>query len=490
MRFEKLYDRSPICFQNFMVSVKGWQIHKVRYLSSEHRTALAWLKSNEQCSLPTLRELQLQKLRALINHCYQASPYYRRRFDENELKPSDIKTLGDVFRIPITPKTDLRTETERFLTEKITEKMIEVHTSGTTGSPMTVYFSAKDIGRRFAFLERCRRWAGVGIGQRRASFTGQSIIPERQIKAPFWRFNRPGTQMLFSSYHLSSENLPAYAAALTEFRPQIIEGYPSSIHIVADYLLRHEATGLIKPRAILVSAETVLPHQRRTIEAAFQTKLYNQYASSEGAPFISECRAGSLHMHLDSGIIEILRPDGTPTKPGELGELVVTSFTTQVTPLLRYAIGDVAVTSDEVEACACGLPFPTVEAVVGRVDDILCTPDRGYVGRLDTVFKTLPNSVIEAQIVQTSPERIILRLVPDRNNYQPEHATLVVSEIRKRLGRVVEIEVEEVAQIDRTVNGKMRPVINMCGDRLPQSLRYSDALVERLHNPNREALLS
>ena len=62
---------------------------------------------------------------------------------------------------------------------------------------MTVYFSPEDIGARFAFLERCRRWAGVRVGQRRATFTGQSIVPERQSSAPFWRYNRPGRQMLF-----------------------------------------------------------------------------------------------------------------------------------------------------------------------------------------------------------------------------------------------------------------------------------------------------
>jgi len=93
--------------------------------------------------------------------------------------------------------------------------------------------------------------------------------------------------------------------------------------------------------------------------------------------------------------------------------MVVTSSTTHVTPLLRYAIGDVAVLADETASCECGFPFPLVETIVGRVDDILYTPDRGYVGRLDRVFKKLPNSIVEAQIVQTSLERIVLRLVPD-----------------------------------------------------------------------------
>ena len=475
---ERLYEIAPVAVQNLLVSFKGWQIHRVRYLSPAHHRAKEELLANEQRSLSELRQRQFQEFRAFVKHCYMHSPYYRRRFDELGLVPEDIQKPEDISLIPITPKQDLRARTEEFFTQKIRRGMIDVHTSGTTGSPLTVYFSPEDIGRRYAFLERCRRWAGVHIGQRRASFTGRSIIPERQQGPPFWRLNRPGNQLLFSSYHLSPENLPAYVKALIDFQPEIIDGYPSSIHVVAEHILRTDQVGRITPRAILVSAETVLSHQRKAIEAAFQTKLYNQYASSEGAPFISECREGRLHVHLDSGVFEILRPDGTPAQPGEPGELVVTSFTTHVTPLLRYAIGDVAVPAEDNAKCDCGLPFPIVEAIVGRVDDILYTPDRGYVGRLDTVFKKLPNSIVEAQIVQVSLDRIVLRLVPDPARYQPEHASLVVEEMRKRLGHVVAIDVEELKQIPRSANGKMRPVINMCSDMLPQTLRYGDTLPE------------
>ena len=207
----------------------------------------------------------------------------------------------------------------------------------------------------------------------------------------------------------------------------------------------------------------------------FLSKLYNQYASSEGAPFVSECQEGRLHIHLDSGLIEVLDPNGAPVEPGQPGQMVVTSFTSHITPLLRYAIGDMAVPAVEEGGCVCGLPFPVLDSLTGRVDDILYTPDRGYVGRLDTVFKKLPNSVVEAQIVQTAPEQIILRLVPDRERYQPEHAGLVIEEMRRRLGQVVDIQVEEVAVIPRTANGKMRPVVNLCSAQLPPPLRYSSS---------------
>ncbi len=486
MRGEGLYDRVPVFLQNVAVSLKGWEFHRQRYLSESFRYGLRWTKENEQRSPEFLRQLQMEQLRAFAAHCYERSPYYRRLWDSKGVTPGDLRRLEDLPCVPIIRKEDVRAHTEEFFTEKISPRMTEVHTSGTTGSPMAVYFSKEDVGLRSAFLERCRRWAGVHVGQKRASFTGRNVVPARQKKPPYWRYNRPGNQLLFSAYHLAPENLPGYVEALAKFQPEIIDGYPSAIHIVAEYVLRQGKGGIVHPAAILVSAETVLPHQRRAIETAFQTKLYNQYASSDGAPFVSECRFGRLHYQLDSGVIEILNPDGTPSAPGQVGEMVVTCFTTHVTPFLRLAIGDAAVAAPSNASCACGLPFPLVAAIIGRVDDILQTPDRGFVGRLDTAFKALPNSVVEAQILQVSPETIVLKIVPDPLRYESGHAELVVRELRKRLGSVVDIVVEEVSSIPRSAGGKMRPVVNLCRDRLPQALRYSEPEVAAVEAPEGE----
>jgi len=474
---EAVYGRSPIFVQNWMLSLKGSQFHRERYGNETFRHAEQRLRENESLSIEELQALQLAELRIFTAHCYCKSPYYRGAFERGGVRPEQLNALQDLQRFPITPKQDLRARTREFYAAPISRKLIEVHTSGTTGSPLTVYFSPEDVAWRYAFLDRCRRWAGVSVGQRRASFSGRIIVPPRQHKPPFWRLNRPGKQLLFSSYHLLPENLPEYAKALVAFDPEILDGYPSSVHILADYML-HSGTALrIRPQAVFLTAETVLPHQRAAIEEAFQCHVYNQYASSDGAPFISECSQGRLHVHLDSGVIEFVQPDGTPARPGEPGEMVVTSFTTHVTPLFRLAIGDIAVPSANGERCECGLAFPVVETVLGRVEDILFTPDRGYVGRMDTTFKALPNSVVEAQIVQTAPDRIVLRLVPDESRYRPEHAEKIVSEMRKRLGDVVHIEVQLLKAVPRGASGKMRAVVNECASLLPRHLRYAEVPV-------------
>ena len=490
---ERFYPLLPIPLQNLAMSLKGWQYHKLRYCSPSFHEMAQTLASNERLPWEALRELQFSMFREFAAHCYSRSPYYHRLWNSHGLHPRDIRRAEDVRSIPIVPRQDLRKRTDEFLTQTIGRKVTAVHTSGTTGSPLTVYFSAEDIGRRYAFLDRCRRWAGVRIGQKRASFTGRNLIPNGQSRPPFWRFNYAGNQLLFSSYHLSPRNLPAYVEALGRFQPEIIDGYPSAIHIVADHLLHTGGIRRLRPRAILVSAETVFPHQRQTIEAAFRAKLYNQYASSEGAPFVSECAHGQLHVHTDSGLIEILDSNGDPTLPGQVGQMVVTSFTTHLVPMLRLEMGDAAVASERHDPCPCGLPFPVVDAIVGRVDDILYTPDRGFVGRMDTVFKGVPSTIVEAQIVQTSADTIVLRVVPDRAVYKTDHANTVIEEMRRKLGDLVTIRLEEAESLPRSANGKLRAVVNLCSDLLPSAMQNasrSEQLSPMIHVGDRDHILA
>jgi phenylacetate-CoA ligase len=472
MLLEAVYDRVPPIVQNWMISAKGFQLHRRRYRSRAFQPVCEALLENEKLQLSDLLLLQLRELKKFLQHCYCRSPYYRKLFVSHAISPNDLRSLDDLPRYPITSRQEMRNRFEEFLTRSVSSEMTRVHTSGTTGSPLTIYYSREDLLSRHAFLERCRRWAGVHIGQRRASFSGHNIIPQRQLKGPYWRFNYFGNQLLCSSYHLSSHTLNAYVDAIANFNPDIIDGYPSAIHILADHILRTGVVRKIAPKAVMVTAETLFPHQRCTIESAFHCKVYNQYASSDGAPFISECKLGRLHVHLDSGVIEILRPDGSAAGAGECGELIVTSFTTRLVPMFRFSMGDMAVVAND-SSCNCGLPFPIIEQVLGRVDDLLYTPERGYVGRMDTVFKGLPSSIVEAQIEQLDAVQFVVRLVPDKHKYLAEHGEHLIQQIKRRLGLNISIKLDIRDSIPRSKAGKLRAVVNSCADFVGSGKHYS-----------------
>jgi len=385
-------------------------------------------------------------------------PYYKKLFDEKKINPDDIKNLQDLKKLPILSKETLRKEQNFFQAKNFKKRnLLEFHTSGTTGKALTIKIEKDDFRKRMAFLERQRIWAGTTNGKKVATFTGR-IISTKLGNKKFWRYNYFGRQLYFSSYHTSEENLVYYVKALDKFKPIIIEGYPSAIFLVAQWILKNSYQHSIRPKSILTTGETLLDHQKEIIEKAFNASTYNYYASSEGAPFITQCEFNSLHINPESGIFEILDENDKPvTTPGKTGQLIVTSFLTRATPLLRYRINDSVVISDK--KCKCGRNFPVVEQIIGRLDDMLYTSERGYIGRLSPAIKAFPNSVIEVQFVQNSLDIIDLYIVPDKEKFEGKHLALVIEEIKKRTGSNVTITPHIVSEIARGSNNKFRLTI-------------------------------
>jgi phenylacetate-CoA ligase len=269
-----------------------------------------------------------------------------------------------------------------------------------------------------------------------------------------WRWNPAMRNRLFSSYHLSLANAATYSRELCTYAPEYIDSYPSSIALLAS-MLREARLPAPRPRAVITSAETLTLPQRELVEEVFSTRCFDQYGCTEQSVFASQCEQGTYHLHPEYGIVEILR-NGEPVGSGEPGEVVCTSFTNDAFPLLRYRLGDVAVVGRR--ECPCGRRFPTLEQIIGRVDDVLVTPDGRHVGRLDPAFKGR-RTIREAQVVQESATAVTVRIVPGPD-YSDEDGRAVVRELESRLGTGMRITVQRVIDIERTGAGKFRAVIN------------------------------
>ena len=238
-------------------------------------------------------------------------------------------------------------------------------------------------------------------------------------------------------------------------RPDLINGYPSSIYLLASYL---NTQGIIsvRPKAVYVNSETLFDYQRASLESAFGCMVFNWYGNTEQTGHIVECEKGALHIKSDHSLIEIIREDGESARPGEMGEIVSTGFGNYATPLIRYATGDMACISDR--RCSCGRSGPIVEVLMGRVEDIVVTPDGRHVGRLDHVFKDMFN-VLEAQIVQNTVDVVCVRMVK-RPGFGEADMHLLERELRLRLGSIIQLKYEFVDRIPRLPNGKFHFVIS------------------------------
>lgn len=457
---ECLYPHTPIAVQNLMISGQGWIFRRERY-GRVFRKALAEAKVRATWPGERLEAWQLDALRSFLDHAGQTSPYWRERFAEAGFDPTQLRDLADLRAAPVLEKSELRSRTGKIASTAVPSRgLVPVHTSGTTGTPVSVAYTPDDISWRMAYLFRMFDSFGVAPLSRSARLSGRTLFPQAARTGLFWRHNWPMRQMLMSSYDLHPDHMQAYVDRLARYAPEVIDGYPSAIYVLARFINGAGQSGRVTPRAVMTTAETLEDYQREEIGLAFGgCAVINQYASSEGAPFITEDPNGELVVNTDTGVFEFVRP-GTvePAAPGELAEMLVTSFTTHAYPLIRYRIGDTVVLPRTPRRSKVW-DMPVVEQILGRQEDILYTPERGYVGRLDPVFKKAPSTIFESQIVQTGPMSITLRVVPDFNGgYDLRQLDEVKKELKLRLGDVV-ITVVECAQIPRGPNGKLRAVV-------------------------------
>ena len=256
---------------------------------------------------------------------------------------------------------------------------------------------------------------------------------------------------------MSGKNLAIYFEKLAQFQPAAVEGYPSTIYILAKYL---QSRGMTFPvKAVFTSSETLYPQQHETIESAFHCRVFDFYGLAERVAFATECSAHEgHHLNLDFGITEIIGKDGLPARVGEIGRIVATGLHNFGMPLLRYQTTDV--TALKSTMCSCGRAFPLMEDVTTKAEDIITTRDGRYISSsiLTHPFKPM-HSVAESQIIQEDIEHIRIKIIK-LPTYTDKDTQYLLEEFRKRVGQDMIVEVEFVDSIPRTSAGKFRWVIS------------------------------
>lgn len=415
---KQIYNRLPVWAQTLAVNIASAGNFRCKYGSDFHRF-LAQLQANEKKSRDQLEAEQQRAVRELLAYAVARVPAYKGRSPEK------------LSEWPVLQKSEIN---ENFLSDECDRRSLMMqNTSGTTGAPLTVYFTRRYHEMEMAFRWRHKAWAGCPFLSRGVYASGHAVVPGAQTQPPFWREDKVERRLLCSSYHLTPANLPAYNAAIAAYRPDFIHGYPSSLFLLGGY----------KPRAVFTASETLLDFQRAAIERNFGAKVFNWYGNTEFTCNIIECAAGNLHYRTDYGVLELLDDD----------TMIVTGLNNRAMPLIRYRVGDRAVAKPG--TCACGCAFPLIERIEGRVEEYVRTPDGRFVGRLDHLFKDVRH-VREAQIVQTKLDELVLRVVKTGDFEEAP----VRAEARQRLGDAMRIQFEYVDAIERTAAGKFRFIVS------------------------------
>jgi phenylacetate-CoA ligase len=256
---------------------------------------------------------------------------------------------------------------------------------------------------------------------------------------------------------MSEQSLEAYVAEIGRRRLRFLEGYPSTLFILATYLRR---TGQTLPmQAVFTSSETLHPVQRDAIEQAFTCRLFDFYGLAERAIFAGECEAhAGRHLSEDFGYTEVVDESGQPVTPGNWGYLVGTSLHNRAMPLLRYRTNDVSRVLTT--ACACGRRFRTLDPVTTKAEDVIMTADGRLISPsiLTHPFKPF-DQLVKSQIVQEAPDRVVVKLVTGPG-FTAAHQAELIAGVEARLGAGMRVEVALVDDIPAERSGKYRWVIS------------------------------
>lgn len=458
--FKDFYDKSPAFLQNIVLTGYGALLHRERYGQGFAR--FRDLLEKSQWYTPTeLAAYQQEQLLRIVSHAYETVPYYRRIFDARRLKPTDIQSSSDLSKLPVLTRKDIQANFLELRSSAFTPKQLRLgHTSGTTGSPLEVYYDPQVIHMTYALMDRQYRWAGARLwrfGDRIAVLRGNVVVPVARARPPFWRHNYFHNQLLLSSFHLSQENFPHYLRELERFAPVVIDGYPSTLYLFARYL---QSIGRTFPaRAVISASETLYDFQRSAIEQAFACRVFDYFAAAERVIFATECdhHAGH-HVSSEYGITEVLDDSHQPVAPGNPGLLVGTSLHNYGMPLLRYVTNDISAL--KAEGCACGRSLPLMEDVSTKAEDVLALKDGRMISPsvLTHPFKPM-HGVEQSQIIQEDYDRITIKIVPNAQ-FRSDDAKHLIREFKARLGDDMHVQIDMVDVLARTKAGKFKWVIS------------------------------
>lgn len=453
----KIYHSLPLFLRALAISVKGHYLRQWRY-GPETERLIEEAFERESWSVGSWKLWQDERLAYILHRAATKVPYYREYWLRRRSQGDEVswKALSDW---PILNKEAVRKNPLSFLAEDCDyKKMFCGRTSGTTGTPVSIYVKRETLRKYYAIFEaRLRRWHRVSIKQHWAILGGQLVVPFRQKKPPYWVWNAGLNQLYLSTHHLSQENAEHYCAALKRYRPTHAIVYPSSAAVLARSIIENSLSVPDSLRIIFSNAEQLLPSQREVISRAFNCPVINTYGMGEMIAGASECGQTCLHLWPDVGAIEIIKDsEDIPVSGGDPGRIIATNLLNADMTLIRYETGDRGRLGND-SACACGRKLPYLTAIEGRLNDLIITPQGRKVFWLNPVFYGLP--IKEGQFIQEDRENIRIKVIPD-NNYDNVQGEIIVSRLQDRVGKM-NIKLETVDRIPRSQNGKFKAVISL-----------------------------
>ncbi len=370
------------------------------YLQVRGRPLLSYLDAIEKSQwLPReeLRSLQAAKLRAVLEHAGRTVPYYRLLFGSAGFDPGRVRGAEDLSGLPPLDRDTLVTRLHDLRSEQAARGGELRATGGSTGRPVRFVVDRHERTTRSAHLYRNLRWLGWDLG-RRAAYVWGSDVDSREHRGTLARLGDALKGVLWlNAFTMTERDRDAWLDRLARFAPEVIIGYPSSLHLLARRAL--ETGRRLETKGVQTSAEMLAEPVRRDIEAAFGGPVRDRYGCREAGVVAHECPRGRYHVNAEAVVMESLD-----------GQVLLTTLNNYAMPLVRYANEDLAVLSEE--PCPCGRGLPVVARLQGRRSDVIVSPGGRLIhGEFFTHLFYGASGVTRFQVRQTSLDGLEISVV-------------------------------------------------------------------------------
>ncbi len=451
-----LYRRFPAGVQRIVRRMYSFLPIEAR-MGKAYTSMKKFLRSAERWSEDEIVHWQTGRLKEIISHAYNTTPGYNQLFREANVSPDTFQKLDDIRLFPFVSKELLRDNLKEFTSTAVPDwKRLYRTTGGSTGIPFGFYLQQDDIEREMAFLNSAWERAGWKLGDVSAVFRGAFVgSPEH-----FWEYDPFLRDLRFSTYYLTEETYPRYKKKILSERPDHLQAYPSAATLLADLVLQNGDTGKIPFKLLLLGSENLYDWQKEKIISAFpSSKIFSWYGHAEQVLFAPMCEhSASLHLDPFYGLPEVIDDHNNEIDEGESGELVGTSLWNKTTPLIRYRTMDVA-RKGTLGCRQCGRNYRLLDKIDGRLQELIVTKSGRYISMTAiNMHSDVFDNVKQFQFHQKEKGKVTFKIVK-KAGYNEKNTEMINSELKKKLGNDVELELAFVGSIEKPQSGKFRFLI-------------------------------
>jgi phenylacetate-CoA ligase len=407
-----------------------------------------FLSRTDGWDIEAINRHQLAEVRRIVQHAFQHTAGYRELFLSHGVTPEDIRDVRDLSRFPFTSKTTFRDRVEEFSFKSPGSSYIT--TGGSTGVPMGMYRDYAAFSKELASKAHQYHRVGWREGQRQVVFRGLKIdsVDSTEFVSEF-------NELRCSTYEFGSELMETYLAKAKSYGPEWIRCYPSSGYVFARYL-NDTGQSLEGLKGMLCSSEQLYPFQKELFKKVFgDISIFCHYGHYEMAALAGFCEyTDDYHVLPQYGYVELLDKNDEPvTRPGEVGEIVATSFIMTATPFVRYRTQDLAVYKGM--GCEkCGRPYQIWERVEGRLQELIVTlKGRVISTSMLNMHDDTYDRIEQFQFHQRERGKLMFKYIA-KPGTDPSVGSGIYTKMKEKLGEDIELEMRRVDHIPLTKRGK------------------------------------